>query len=316
MNSHVTTTDEEHVVRQEATESSSKKILLPLDIARRGFFWQFYLFAERGVRQHFKQSIYLNDMLIFLIGGIILGIVTCGGALYVDFPPFLYTGSCPPGAEVVCNSWVRFQIAPATFLITMILGAVVVPAGVRTFGREKEVFSREANVGANKLAYFLGKLCSDLPFLVLNTFIFTTPLAAIAPWRGPVNTLYGILVCVACTVQALSYFLSFILKDPDAAVLTGVITAILVNLFSGFVPRLGDGIIGQITYGHWSARAICTNELYYGQRIDTVEDYNQTVPEPWRDPNIAFDCLMLLLIAVILCFASFGMLAFNNRKVA
>ena len=64
-------------------------------------------------------------------------IIVHAGPLFVNAIPITYTGNCPPGAEDVCNHWLRFEIGPATFLVTMILGAVTIPGAVRTFGREK-----------------------------------------------------------------------------------------------------------------------------------------------------------------------------------
>lgn len=293
----------------------SSKTFVPLDIPRRGFFQQFYLSCKRGLQQHFKNNVYQNDLMIHLVAGIILGIVTCGGPLYVAAIPYIYNGSCPPGAEIRCNSWIRFEVGPATFLITMILGAVVIPGAIRTFGREKEVFSRESAVGANKLAYFLGKFISDLPFLVLNTFMFMAPMIAIAPWQAPADKMYGVLLCISFVVMSMGYWLSFIFPDPDAAVLTGVILAILLNLFSGFVPKIGDGDIGTVMYTHYSARAITAVELKYGQGVSDVSDFNSVVPDPWKFPNLGNDCAGMIVIGLVLLFLSFVTLLYRNQRV-
>lgn len=66
------------------------------------------------------------------------------------------------------------------------VGVIAVPAGVRSLGSGREVFWREASVGANRLAYFLGRVIADAPKVALFAFLFTAPLIAIAPWRAPV----------------------------------------------------------------------------------------------------------------------------------
>eukprot|EP01038_Epipyxis_sp_PR26KG_P011779 gene11779-15760_t len=223
---------------------------LPIDTKRPGFLTQSLLAFRRGVEQHFKNGVIISDLLVYLVGGSIMGIVSCGGPLLINAIPYIYQGSCPPGAEVRCNTWIRFEIAPAVFLMCMIVGSVTIPGSIRTFGREKEVFSREAAVGANKLAYFLGKSCSDIPFMAINAFIYMAPLMAIAPWQSPTRYVYAALFVCIYTVTAMGYWLSYVFNDPDAAVLTGTILAILLNLFSGFVPTIGDGPIGQIMYTH------------------------------------------------------------------
>ena len=230
-------------------------------IPRPGFVTQLRLSLQRAVLQRIKAHNLEVVLLTHLIAGSILGIVTSGGPLYVPPIPPTYKSSCPPGAEILCNSWQRLEVAPASFLMTMMLGAIAVPSAVATFGREKEYFARETAAGCNKPAYFLGKVAADLMFSSLSAFFFIAPLVAIAPWRAPTNLLYLVILCVSVCVSAFGYFVSSLIENADNAVLTGTILAILLCLFSGFVPKLGDGPIGRVMYTHWSARAIVAVEL-------------------------------------------------------
>ena len=66
------------------------------------------------------------------------------------------------------------------------VGVLGLPAGVRSLGAGREVFWREASVGASRLAYYLGRIAADAPRLALLAFFFVAPLVAIAPWRAPV----------------------------------------------------------------------------------------------------------------------------------
>ena len=299
--------------RRKEDAQASNKTFVPLDVRRPGFLTQVYLNWYRGTLQHFKDRLYWNDLFVHLVGGIIMGIATCGGPLLIGLIPPTYQGSCPPGAEFRCNSWIRFEVGPATFLVTMILGSLTIPIAVRTFGREKEVFAREAAVGASTMAYFFGKIVSDMPFMALNAFVYMAPILAIAPWQTPSDKFYAIMLCISLTVTGLGYGLSLIFRDPDDAVLTGVIFAILLNLFSGFVPTIGDGPIGKIMYTHWAARAITATELIYGQDI-SVSDFNQIVMENWKYPDYPTDLGYMVLIATLLYFSSMVMIWYQNRQ--
>ena len=137
--------------------------------------------------------------------------------------------------------------------------------GVNTFGREKEVFAREAATGATPIAYFLGKALADIPFMVLGALMFVAPMVAIAPWRAPVEDLYGIFLLYIGFTNALGYVLSFLFNSADDATLCGVILIILLNLFGGFVPKLGDNPHGMLFAQHWLSRALTAVELKYGQ---------------------------------------------------
>jgi len=289
---------------------------LPLNVKRFGFFTQLYLSFWRGVEQHFKNGVFISDLMVYFVGGIIMGIVSCGGPLLINAIPYIYQGSCPPGAEVRCNSWIRFEIAPAVFLMCMIIGAVTIPGSVRTFGREKEVFSRESSVGANKLAYFLGKSLSDVPFMTVNVFLYMAPLMVIAPWQSPTRYIYAALFVVTYTVTSMGYWLSYVFADPDAAVLTGTILAILLNLFSGFVPTIGDGPIGQVMYTHWFARALTAAELQHGQGITTTEGFNSIVTAEWQNPNYSEGVGVMFIMALILQLLAFLSLLYSNRRIS
>eukprot|EP01034_Spumella_vulgaris_P045930 gene45930-57256_t len=142
------------------------------------------------------------------------------------------------------------------------------------------------------------------------------PMIAIAQWRSPTDKMYSVLFCIALSVTSMGYFLSFAFQDPDSAVLTGTILAVLLNLFSGFVPAIGDGAQGQLFYTHWSARGITTAELYYGQNIKDVQSFNSIVPEEWYDPDLSTDCWNMVVIALALQVGAFAVMMFRNRRVS
>ena len=266
---------------------------------RRSFTGQMMLFMYQAVLGRLKHYIIVQDSLNMLIGGIILGIITCGDDLFILPIPQTYRLSCPPGAEAVCSRWQRFAIGPATFLVTMVLGAMTVPGAVRTFGREKDTFAREQAVGANTTAYFLGKVLIDMFCSLFYVFVFLAPMVAIGPWRSPTGMLYIVLLTVHACITAISYALSFVFSNPDNAVLSATILVILINLVGGFVPTLGDGMLGTLSYSKYAARAIFTTELYYGYDITDENLFNSVAPPSWKRPNIQGDLLRLLIITTV-----------------
>jgi len=280
---------------------------------RPGFALQTFLFFHRALMQRLVGSSALIDMGSHLIGGCVIGIVTSGGPLFLPPIPLQYVQACPPGSEVRCATWLRMMVEPATFYLTMVLGALGVPPAVRTFGREKEVFAREAYVGIHPIAYFLGKVAADVPYFILTSFLFLAPVVAIAPWRGPTTELFAICVAISIFIQALGNALSLAIADPDSATLVGVITAILLNLFGGFVPRLGDGAVWA--YTRWSARAIVAVELGHGQLKGSLYSgaFNSLIPEEHADPDYGTDLGHLLLFAAVTHAASLVLLLRTNR---
>jgi hypothetical protein len=280
-----------------------------LGAGRPGFWRQVALFAHRSALQRLKGTSALVDAACFTLGGAVIGIVTSGGPLLLLPIPGQYKLSCPPGAETRCNSWLRMAAEPATFYWTMTLGGVAVPPAVRAFGGEKEVFWREAFAGASPGAYYLGKALADLPYFALMSFFFLAPMVAIAPWRGPLDAMYAICLVLAVFIQPLGAALSLAFADPDAATLVGVIIAILLNLFGGFVPMIGNGAVWA--YTRWTARAIVAVELVDGHGVGDMFDL--LVPDEHRGAQPATDLGNLLLFAAATHAAAYVLLRRTNK---
>ena len=229
--------------------------------------------------------------------------------MYIPPIPLQYKQSCPPGGEVRCTSWLRMMVEPATFYFTMVLGMLSVPPACRSFGFEKEVFAREAFSGISPFAYYIGKVLADIPYLAILSYVFLSPVILIAPWRGPVEKLFVIAFVLDVFIFSLGYAFSLFISDPDAATLSGVIVAILMNLFGGFVPRLGDGAVWA--YTRYSARALVAVEL--GEGHNTLSSFDTLVPEPHRVANYGQDLLNLLIFAAITHVASIILLLRTNK---
>lgn len=259
-----------------------------------GFFRQASLYAYREVLQRVKGAA-LIDLNSHLLGGIIVGIVTCAGPLLTLPIPTQYKLACPQGGEELCVRWLRQMAEPATFYWTMTLAAVSIPPAVRAFGSEKAVFYREAHAGARPLAYYVGKVIASVPYFAVAAFMFLAPMVAIAPWRGPVSALYIVCLAISLFAQALGSALALLFSDPDAATLVGVIISILANLFGGFVPLLGDGAVWA--YTHWTARAILAAELDFGESLGSL--FNPVVATEHRNPSFWADIGALVVFIIV-----------------
>jgi hypothetical protein len=266
---------------------------------RRSFAAQVQLHAARGALQRLRGSSLAVDLASFLVGGAIIGIVLSGGDLLVPQAPLQYFLSCPPRAERYCMSSQRIMFAPATFYMTMIVGAQSIAPAVRLFGAEREVAWREAGVGVSALAYFVGKLLVEAPVWCLLALNFAAPLVAVAPLRGPAGGFFALaLTCIAVCSAIGTALSSAFGTDSDAANLSGVIVATVLNLFGGFVPLIGTGAVWA--YTHWTARAFVAMELAEGYGLSkTVFDYVvSSLGNEWLVSNWPRDLGILWLFAL------------------
>ncbi len=106
-----------------------------------------------------------------------------------------------------------------------------------------------------------------------------TPLRPPSPPYPPTDTLSAILG-----------------KGVDQATLIGVVGAVVLNLFGGFVPKIGTG--GAWCYTHWAQRAIVTVELVEGYGLSAAT-FNTMVPPEWRNPDWRADVGALWGIAAL-----------------
>jgi hypothetical protein len=188
---------------------------------RPSFLAQTWRFTRRALIQHVLGGGLLLDACAFLLGGAVMGIVGVTG-LYVPPVPTVYFYSCPPGAERLCKYQLRVALEPVTFYISMALAVITVPAAVRSLGGERAVFWREASVGVNRLAYFVGKVAAEVPKMALLAFCFVAPLVAISHWRAPVERLFLSVLVDVFFLYALGFAVSATFVATDAANLFGV----------------------------------------------------------------------------------------------
>jgi hypothetical protein len=276
---------------------------------RVGIFRQTALYARRALLQRIKGSSLFVDIAVHIIGGIVIGVVASGGPLLqLPIPP-QYRWSCPPGAETRCAAWLRLMAEPMTFYWTMTLCALTVPAAVRAFGAEKEAWWREAFAGASPTAYFAGRVLADVPYFAVTSFMFLAPMVAIAPWRGPVDAMYAICLSMAVFAAALAYALSHLFTDPDSASLVGVVASLLMNLFGGFVPMIGDTAVWAFT--RYTARAIVAVEIAEGHEVGAL--FNDLVPEPHQDADWRRDLGILLAFTTGTLGAAYVLLRRTNK---
>ena len=183
---------------------------------------------------------------------------------------------------------------------------------VRSVGNDREVFWREAGVGAPTLAYFLGKCAADLPVLALMAFFFIAPLIAVAPWLSPPGLMYAATLATMLCVAGVGRILSAAVgADNNTANLAAVNIAILVNLFSGWVPIIGQN--GGWAYPHWTLRALTAIELIDGERM-TAATYNLYAQEEWQNPNNNQAFGYLILISLLTNILAYLLLIGRHRS--
>lgn len=119
-----------------------------------------------------------------------------------------------------------------------------VAASLRVFGNERIVYWREAATGTSTISYFIGKGIevslkfmnfsdmAQIPHMVVAPLIFLTLFYSLTVPRARFLTYYLIFFCLQFSSTALGYFVSTVVK-PNVSQLTGVVTVLVMMMFSG-----------------------------------------------------------------------------------
>lgn len=279
---------------------------------RRGPLALLALYFVRAVRQRLRGGATTGTLVGFFLGGCVAGLVFSGGPLYVAPAAWYYANSCPPDGLTFCVNPQSSMYQPGPFYQCMIVGALAVPTAVRTLGGERAHAWREAGVGANRVAYFFGVLLADaLLIWPLCALAFTGPMVLIAPLRGPEGNFALLAYATVAVCSGIAHAVSAATgTQTELATLTGVILAVVLNLFGGFVPMVGSD--GQWAYTHWAQRAFATNELLLGYSV-TRELYDTLVPEEWESPDFHADVGYLFAIAALTALLALALTVGLNR---
>lgn len=134
----------------------------------RGLSWwgQTILFHERSILQQYRQvSSFLLEIGVALIAG-----GTMGAAALVM--PSLYMGVYEMPYTFLSPAPLETFLPSLAFYIVLAIGLAASPAGVRTFGEERNVFQREYTSGYSASAYYLAKTISVLYRLTIGAIHF------------------------------------------------------------------------------------------------------------------------------------------------
>jgi hypothetical protein len=85
-----------------------------------------------------------------------------------------------------------------------------------------------------------------------------------------------------------------------------------MNLFGGFVPKLGTLGGGVWAFTHWAARAIVAVELGHGQGL-SGKYFDANVPAEHRTPDYGSDLGILLAFAAATHLCALLMLLRSNK---
>lgn len=121
-------------------------------------------------------------------------------------------------------------------LSCLAVGMTAIMHSMRYFSKELDVFHREQQVGLSLSAYFLAKVLTHLPMIILSPAVYLSFYYTFASPRSSLSDYYRILLLVELVGTGVGYCVPLLFKGR--AQLVGVVFPLVCTMFGGTSPSL------------------------------------------------------------------------------
>jgi ABC-type multidrug transport system ATPase subunit len=295
------------------TISMSEMNALSSTIKQRGAFWykQIYLCFNRSLVQQYRmKSSFYFELGVGAMAGFLIGLAELNQkgqnfrGIYTEYP-------------MLSSSIDYVSVTQMALLVGLAVGLTASAPGVKIFGEEKLVFWREAASGHNRFAYYIGKVLSTIPRMILANFHFTTLFYLLStPVITYVDAFVANLLYFYC-IYGLASVVSMVTRREDGPLLA-VMASLIVGVLNGMSPSLKQVRSWHMVWlwraspGTWLTEAYFTQNLTplkYLYNIDNARDSTGYLLH-----NVSKDLLLMLAIGTAYRVVAFLGLRFMWRN--
>ncbi len=293
---------------------SGEVIALARTVQMRGAPWyrQTYFCLGRAFLQQYRlRSSFYAELGIAVLTGSLLGLAQMGQH-GVDF-----RGMYLHPYELLSSSADYTSVPEMSLLVGLAIGIIASAPGVKVFGEEKLMYTREASSGHNRFAYYLGKVLSTLPRIILSNLHFTIPFMYLATPRISWGAAFIANLLYFYCIYGLASCISMVSKREDGPLLA-TMTGLVVAILSGVKPSLHEVARWHMTWlwrsspGTWLSEAYFTENVMpwaYLYQIDLAASGTGYTLGYW-----GLDLGMLFLLGTTYRVIAFGALRLFNRS--
>ena len=283
-------------------------------IWHRGAFWwgQIYYCFQRAMLQQWRtKASFFFEMGTASLAGFLAGLTENSnhGNIFIGnyFDPYLVLGPAT-----------NYESVPQmSLLIGLSVGLIAASPGVKVFGEEKLVYWREAASGHNKFAYYIGKVFSVLPRILLAAFHFNVLFMVLATPIISWQDSFSATLLYFYTIYGLASVVSMLFRREDGPLLA-VLAGLIVGFLNGMSPTLSQvfswhmGWLWQASPGTWLAEAFFTQNITPLGYLYVIE--NASNQAGYTLNRFSFDMVMLLVLGTAYRVIAFFGLVFINRS--
>ncbi|OKL59300.1 hypothetical protein UA08_05039 [Talaromyces atroroseus] len=222
---------------------------------------QVWLCLSRAMLQQYRtKAAYCAEMCLAALAGFLLGLAqnTKKG--------ILFTGTYN-GPYSILSLATDIDSAPElALLIAIAIGLVAAAPGVKAFSEEMLLQRREAEAGHSRIAYFIAKVLSLIPRMILGCLHFSVPLlllsVPIINWGIAFLTNLLYFYCI----YGLASVVSAIARREDAP-LFATMVSLIVGILSGASPSLAKVKHWHMEWAWRTSPGVWLAEIYFGRLV-------------------------------------------------
>lgn len=311
--SHWESIDSAKPMKEDALASQGETASLRSSIRKRGAPWpkQIYFCLLRALLQQYRtKSSFWFEMGVSAFGGFLIGLAQ-NGQKGVNFTGFYLDDYVDLSAAIDYKS-----VPQMALLVCISIGLIASAPGVRVFGEEHLMYKREAASGHNIFSYYVAKVISTFPRMILGCFHFTTLFILLATPRISWGASYLANLMYAFCIYGLASIISMIARQEDGPLLA-VMASLIVGVLSGAAPPLRKVEGWHVGWLWRSSPGVWLAEIYFGENVAPLKDLydvkNASKNTGFALDNYRTDILVLLLIGTVYRILAYGALLASRR---
>lgn len=218
----------------------------------------------------------------------------------------------------ILSSAVNYSAGPQLGLLSaMAIGLAASAPGVWVFGEEKLIFFRESSSGHSRSAYYVGKVFSTLPRIILAALHYTVLISVLATPIMSFQDMYIANLLYFYSIYGLASIVSMLVKREDGPLLA-VLLSLVLGVLGGVAPPLQQvktwhmEWFWRLTPSVWFTEAYWTKLVTPRGFLWDIELASQTVG--FTLAQYGTDLTLIFVIGTVYRLLAYGLLILFRKK--
>lgn len=296
------------------TPSNVETAALNRTVKMRGAPWYrqiYFCYCRALLQQYRRKSSFYYEIGVAALAGLLIGLA------FVSEDGLNFNGMFQHPYELLSSAADFSSVPEMSLLVGLAVGLTASSPGVKIFGEEKLIYIREASSGHNRFAYYIGKVLSTIPRMILANLHFTVLFLLLATPKISWGAAFVANLLYFYCIYGLASCISMITRREDGP-LIATMTSLVVGIISGTSPSLSTVRGWHMTWLWRASPGTWLSEGYFTENVVPYK-YLYQIDQAARQTGYHFnrfslDMLMLLAIGTICRVLAFVGLRVFNRK--